>query len=76
MALFLKSTSNLKSVFEEKLGICQNLENTFKKLKNHLWCFVEKYLIGDSPKKTSREKMFPLQVLQRETLSNALEISN
>ena len=36
LAVFLKNIFNLKSVFEEKSGIWQNLGNTFKILKNHL----------------------------------------
>lgn len=34
--MFLKGTSRLKSVFEEKLDVQKNLENIFKKLKNCL----------------------------------------
>ena len=41
--MFLKITSNLESIFEEKLNISPNLENTFKILKNNLYYFSKKH---------------------------------
>ena len=37
--MFLKITSNLESIFEEKLNIWPNLENTFTFFKNNLYYF-------------------------------------
>ena len=42
--MILANVFNLKNVFEKKLGDWQNLENTFKNLKNSLTLVLENYL--------------------------------
>ena len=41
LIVLLKSTSNIKSNFEEKSKCMAKFKNTFKKFKNHLQCFLK-----------------------------------
>ena len=45
--MILGNIFNLKSIFEKKLSVWQILRKSFKNLKNHLYYFLEKYLIGN-----------------------------
>ena len=73
LVVILGSGFSLKSVFEKKKkGICQNLGNTFKNMKNHLYYFLEKYLIDDSPKNTFRENISNKNTSSRNTTKHTL----
>ena len=41
-------------------------------LKNHFWCFLEKYLISDSPKNTSKENTSTKNTLSKNIFKRIL----
>ena len=53
--MILESIFSLKIIFEKK-NVQQNLEYTFINSKNHLWCFLKKYLIRDISKNIFEKK--------------------
>ena len=55
LVMILESIFSLKIIFEKK-NVQQNLEYTFINSKNHLWCFLKKYLIRDISKNIFEKK--------------------
>ena len=55
LVMILESIFSLKIIFEKK-NVQQNLEYTFINPKNHLWCFLKKYLIHDISKNIFEKK--------------------
>ena len=80
MTLILESVFSLNNIFEKNLGVWQILENTFKILKksfvilkNHLWRYLDKHLIGGSLENTSIKNILN-KIIIKQTINYVCQI--
>ena len=52
----------------------QNLENIFKKLKNHFYCFLEKHIIDVFSKNTFRDNISVKNTSNRNTTKRTISL--